>query len=65
MRHPENGAMRYAVLRALGTQAVVLPEAIAKPIEPSGRPGHRTIGRRRVHVQTQLIGHGEYYESGE
>ena len=46
------------------TQAVMLqPDAIAKPIEQNGRPGHRRIGRRSVHVQAQLIGHGERYES--
>lgn len=51
-------------IRALGTQAEVLPpETIAKLIEQSGRPGHRRIGRRRVHEQAQLIGQGELYES--
>ncbi len=40
----------------------------AQPIKPAlieqpGQPGHRTIGRRSVYVQAQLIGHGERYES--
>jgi hypothetical protein len=51
-------------LRTLGTQAVVLqPETIAKLIELLGRSGHRRIGGSSVHVQDQLIGHGERYES--
>ena len=51
-------------VRALGTQAVVLqPNAIPKLIEQPGRPGYWRVGRSSVHVQAQLIGHGERYES--
>nr|ART37207.1 D357 [uncultured bacterium] len=51
-------------VRVLGTQAEGLqPETIAKLIEQPERPGHRRIGRRSVHVQAQLIGHGERYEA--
>ena len=50
--------------RAIGTLAEGLqPETIGKLIEQLGRPGHRRIGRRSVHVQAQLIGYGERYES--
>jgi len=48
--------------RAIGTLAEGLqPETIAKLIEQPGQPGHRRIGRRNVHVQARLIGHGELY----
>jgi hypothetical protein len=47
-----------------GTQAVVLqPYTLPKLIEQPRRSGHRRIGRSSVHVQAQLIGHGERYES--
>jgi len=50
--------------RAIGTQAEVLqPKTIAKLIGQPGQPGRRRIGRSSVHVQTQLIGHGEHCES--
>ena len=51
-------------VRTLGTQAVVpQPDTIPKLIEQPGRPGRGRVGRRSVHVQAQLIGQGERYES--
>jgi hypothetical protein len=47
--HRMGAALRNPSIRAL--------------IEQPERPGHRRIGRRSVHVQAQLIGHGERYES--
>jgi hypothetical protein len=51
-------------VRTFGTQALMLqPETIAKLIEKSERPGRRRTGRSSVHVQAQLIGHDERYET--
>lgn len=51
-------------VRTFGTQAIVLqPETAVKLIEQTGRPRRRIIWRIIEHVLSQLIGHGEIYES--